>query len=687
MTLAPNLLQQLNGNNFVYYLLLFLRKYFDKSFKQLMKQVLLLGFIFFASLFLCTIEANAQTQIKVSEKTEIIDGQKFYIHKVEKGHTLYSLSKAYGVSQEDIIKYNVSAKNGLQLGQLLKIPVVENVVDMSSSPKDTVPPSEFGFKFHKVKSGETLYRIMKQYNVNLDRLKEYNPNLSSNLQIGQWIKIPTEDIIIKKQAEQLYDSLVLYKIKKRDNYYKLEKKYRINQAALEQLNPKLKGLGLQKDLIIKLPYYEEKPEKAPQKIIEFVQDSIMPISDSTLEHKIGCDTSSAKGNTYKVALMMPFYSDLEPKIRVDNRYYMKPQSTYNSFRYIQYYEGFLMAVDSLEKLGFKAEIYVYDTKADTNTTKDIILKPEFKTLDLIIGPFYKRNLSIVVKAASKNNTKVISPFSNQSGLEYFSNLFIPTASDYTQMEQSIKFVSDSLSMAKIMLLHNGKTRELKNVAALKSLIKKYAEVGHLDTNNLHIYNYKNAGFSKLMADIDKTRPNVIINLVNDEAYISSFVRQLNQKKNDSNIFLLGYESKWNKFTTLENEYLVNLHLTLTSTGFIDYRQNRVQDFVHNFHDEYQIDPNLMAFKGFDQGFYFMTQLFNFGDNFNSCMNNIKIESLQNDYKFQKNARGYWMNTYSNIYQYNDFQLVDKKRDLKPYIPESEKVKKAKAEEEPTNPTE
>ena len=647
-----------------------------------MKKLLFIGLLF-AGLLALGIEAKAQaTKITLSDKTEIVDGHTFYLHTIEKGQTLYGLTKAYGVSEAVILKYNEAAKEGLKTGQVLRIPKLENVVDMSVSPKDTIPPSEYGFIFHQVKAGETLYRIMKQYKVSLDNLKKYNSNLSSNLQIGQWIKIPTDDILIKKQAEDLYDSLFFYTLKKRDTYYRLNKKYHIGQVAVEQLNPKLKETGLQKGVVIQLPYYKEKPTETSNTIIELVEDTLNPILDSVLEKEMGCDSTTAKAYTYKIALMMPFFADLEADIRIENEYFMKPQSTYPSFRYIQYYEGFLMALDSIKNMGFKAEVYVYDTKADTSVTKKLILKPEFETLDLIIGPFFKRNLIIVANAAAKHNIKVVSPFSSQDGLSNYPNLFIPTTSNYNQLSQSIKFLSDSLPNARIMILHNGKTSEVSKMSTIKNLVKKYSLNGNLDTNNLHIYNYKESGFSKLMADLDKDNVNVIINLVNDEAYISSFVRQLNQLKDKFNIVLLGNENQWSKFKTLENEYLVNLHLTLTSTGFIDYRQNDVQEFVHLFYDKYQTDPNLMAFKGFDQSYYFMSKLFYLGTNFSPCISNSSHNALQNQYNYQKTSQGCWINTYSNIYQYNDFQLIDKKRDLIPYQPKPTHENTTEQEDKP-----
>jgi LysM repeat protein len=65
---------------------------------------------------------NAQVDITKSKITRVVDNKKFYVHKVEKGHTLYSLSRAYGVTVKDIAENNVNVMNGLAEGSELLIP-------------------------------------------------------------------------------------------------------------------------------------------------------------------------------------------------------------------------------------------------------------------------------------------------------------------------------------------------------------------------------------------------------------------------------------------------------------------------------------------------------------------------------------------------------------------------------------
>ncbi|MEK6616108.1 MAG: ABC transporter substrate-binding protein [Bacteroidota bacterium] len=61
-----------------------------------------------------------------TEKTETIEGKKFYIHSVEKGQTLYSIAKTYETTVDIVLANNQDAIDGLKTGDKLKIPYSGN---------------------------------------------------------------------------------------------------------------------------------------------------------------------------------------------------------------------------------------------------------------------------------------------------------------------------------------------------------------------------------------------------------------------------------------------------------------------------------------------------------------------------------------------------------------------------------
>jgi len=81
--------------------------------------------VFLLFLPLCTVSAQTVQPVPVDISKELvkIQGKVFYIHHVLKGQTLYSISRVYGVTQNEIHKYNPQvAELGLQEGMFLQIP-------------------------------------------------------------------------------------------------------------------------------------------------------------------------------------------------------------------------------------------------------------------------------------------------------------------------------------------------------------------------------------------------------------------------------------------------------------------------------------------------------------------------------------------------------------------------------------
>ncbi len=90
------------------------------------------------------------------------------IYIVKSGDSLYKIAKNYNTSVDELKRINNLTSNLLSIGQKLIIPTSNN--------QDNI---------YIVKSGDSLYKIAKNYNTSVDELKRIN-NLTSNLlSIGQ----------------------------------------------------------------------------------------------------------------------------------------------------------------------------------------------------------------------------------------------------------------------------------------------------------------------------------------------------------------------------------------------------------------------------------------------------------------------------------------------------------------------
>lgn len=134
----------------------------------------------------------------------VIDRGSEIEHTVEPKETLYSLSKKYGVSADEIKLSNEQiAVSGLQIGMIVKIPGTKKLAANESSIGSTKTPvaevsipqekevvSQNQTITHIVEPKETLYSLSKKYGVTVDELIKQNQSLLVNgLKIGQTLTI------------------------------------------------------------------------------------------------------------------------------------------------------------------------------------------------------------------------------------------------------------------------------------------------------------------------------------------------------------------------------------------------------------------------------------------------------------------------------------------------------------------
>ena len=129
---------------------------------------------------------------------------------VQKGDTLYGISRQFGIPVETIKRENNLTNNTISVGQELKIPINQNTT------------------IYTVKAGDTLYEIAKQYNTTVDELIELNNLKTTSLSIGQQLKVPTEG-----ETEEAY---ITYIVKGGDSLYAIAKKYEITVETIKQAN-------------------------------------------------------------------------------------------------------------------------------------------------------------------------------------------------------------------------------------------------------------------------------------------------------------------------------------------------------------------------------------------------------------------------------------------------------------------
>lgn len=560
------------------------------------------------------------TDIVKSPNTTVISGVKYYLHTVEKGQTLFAIAKGYDFSLNDIVLENPEAINGIKPGQVLKIPFKKI---KKAEPAPMV--ADANFTLHKTEQGQTLYSIAKMYNTTIEKLKAANPELESGLKSGQTIKIP------KQQTEPVKTTTKPVKT------------------------------------VTVPPTITEKPRAIPKPITlidtTFKMGPLDSITAFLIDNKRLEDSAKTvpiiyPGKTkvqYNIALFLPFHATEANEIDIDRVIKGDDQLPNKSIVALQFYEGALLAVDSLKKLKLNAKIFVYDVDDhDSLNIVNIIKKPELAQMDLMIGPLYGTSFMPIAKFAKEHSIPIVSPFTQINKI-LFDNLYVckvqPSVSK--QIEQMACFATDTFHTQNIILVNNGNPKEVSfyntfKTIANKELIKK----GYKAADTLK----ESKSLGAIESMLSSTKVNVIVLPSNNQSYVTEFISKLNTIKKGK-IVLFGL-SGWMNYDNLDFEYLNSLSLHIPSNNYIDYQNPATNNFTKTYFNKYKTDPGLYAYEGFDMTYYFISALQKYGSGF---LNNIvteKYKGLETNFDFmQYSSNGGFENKFVYILKYQDNKLV------------------------------
>jgi hypothetical protein len=235
---------------------------------------------------------------------------------------------------------------------------------------------------------------------------------------------------------------------------------------------------------------------------------------------------------------------------------------------LSFYEGALIAIDSLKKQKLHAKIFTYDIDdKDSASIVNLLKKPELTKMDLMIGPLYGSSFISVSKFAKENNIPIISPFIQVNKI-LFNNPYVCKVIPSTtlQVEQMAHYVVDSFGKQNIILVDNSNTRESSFLNAFKSTANTNLLAKGLSAAD----SVKLAkGLGGVEAMLTSAKENIVVLPSTNQSYVTEFVRGLRGKREKFKIVLFGLQN-WTTYDNLDFEYLNDLSLHMAANTFIDY---------------------------------------------------------------------------------------------------------------------
>jgi LysM repeat protein len=556
--------------------------------------------LIFIALFISSGVVVAQTK---STNIQTINGKSYVFHTIEKGQSLYSISKLYNVSLDEIYNLNPETKQGTKAGQEIKLPfVVDNKQNVNvlntqvstSNHADVIDTSLYNY--HKVLKGETLYSILRKYNKTEKELVAINPNFNSNIKEGQLI-------LLDKKPKKTF----------------------VKTAISSTLN--ITGTAI----------------------------NTVNLSNNTSTQIKNKETK----NTYNIALILPF--KFNSTLGLDLNEMVKNKSSFPVLPSLStdFYIGFKRAIDSLTANNFEINLELFDIdEKDSSEIQNLINSSNFKNFDMIFGPLHSNSFKTVSLKAKEYNIPIISPLAQQNKILY-NNIYASKTNPthYALLESLADYIIDSIKVntANVMLVAPFE-KDAKEIAYCKYFKQYYADkiksTGKTIKDSLT--NVRGIAGAKQYYKSDVK--NIFVSLSSNQVFLADFTTQLAIFADKKDISLCGWQNT-SEMENVDQEYLNQLNY------FFPHQYNITNTNVYaNIVDYYRtlqnVNPTENFYIGFDLAMFYLKNLKEKGPNFIYDLNNYNSELNYTRYKFSHpDAQTGFDNTGVFIFKYNNYQLI------------------------------
>ena len=440
---------------------------------------------------------------------------------------------------------------------------------------------------------------------------------------------------VKAQQDTIIDNkpFTIHVVQARETLYSISRQYNAELNDLVIANPAvIQGLHVGFKLLVPLHYNTVKPIDN-----NIISQSAKPVISDTLSKKNKNDSDFQISNIsnyehdaikIKVALLLPFYLDFNDSLRINNKNIIYPKSNVA----IDFYFGFQLAIDSLNKLGYEIDLMVLDIPNDS-VFSNILESNILFDREYIFGPIFIRQFE---KLASfygyDKNKKLISPLSYMSVKNNYRNIYQTVPISIAQIDALLNFIEKTFDYKELIIIGQRQEDSLISYATNK-LSFQYKN------GKCKIYTFENSqsidrNFIKSKLKKDE---NFILIPSNDRSFVSRLLPTLGSM--EDTLFTVFGLNTWNRFDNLDYNDLVNLNVHLPSI-FMNYDTPFYFEFLLNYYQKYFAYPQKYAFSAYQQCLYFLS------DKFSEL---LKFKTFPNT-SFNSNLK-------FNIIKYNNFERI------------------------------
>ncbi len=535
--------------------------------------------------------------VVVSKEKANIGGKIFFVHKVLPKQTLYSIAKAYGVTQEELVAANPDAKDGLKAGSILFVPVTDaNAQAAAAKPAEEIQKEE--------KTEPETRQVEPEESFEDD----------STLEIDRVIEHPV----------RWYESIS-----------SIARKYKISVAELLAYNG-LKDTDSIRGKTLLIPVYKERSNAAaPDEDPDDEPDTLTKNEDEEPEAPV---TPVRKQHWYNaaepihIALVLPFNASSTP-----------------ASQFLNFYSGALMAVEEQKEKGAHVILNVYDLAQGAQTILD---DPKFQESDVVIGPVEASTLDPFLSFSDQNGVILVSPLDHKADslADTHPFFFQAPASTSTQLNNLVASVRGR-NQGPVYLVTSNTTNET-------ALIQRFEELLHAD--GISYRRVSLTELPDMVSAASRLEPARVVIGSENRMFTAEVISALNALSKQHVPMQVWCTNRVRNYETSDPDALFNLGVRTSVPYFIDYSNPDDQDFVRKYRAFYYAEPDDFAFQGHDVMSYFIMSLMQQGSAFIDHADMHPQQLLHCNIHFvREDEKSGWRNhaTRNLVYDKEDFSIV------------------------------
>ena len=399
--------------------------------------------------------------------------------------------------------------------------------------------------------------------------------------------------------------------------------YGITELELVTANPELRSRKMKTGETLCIPYPKSEQEKQtiPERKEEKPTEIILPSNEELFaESKV----LPKDIEQIKVAVILPLL--LEDSISSDQ------------MKMVEFYEGMLLALDSLKKQGVSVDLHIYDSGNKWASLSPILNKPEMREMNLIIGPVYDTHIAEVAAFAEEAGIRTVIPFARQVD-QVFTNPYIyqvNTPQSYFYSEVYDHFFMQ-FTNPNIIFFDSPEDEDDNMIDGFKREM-----------------NYRGVPYTILLADtatnkdtiltvLDTERENILMMTSEKSGCLNNMMPVFQLVKRDTaatkfDIHLFGYP----QYQVYTNNHLASFY-EIDTYFYSSFYTNNLLPEAKAFHQKYRrtYSKDIVnrypkyAILGFDITYYFLKAMHLYGTDMDSRLGEMQYKPLQTGFKFER----------------------------------------------------